>query len=265
MSIKGKFKIVFTLLIGIMFSMMGKYSYATHYSGADITYTCLGNNKYVIEFRVNIDCFELNNESTSTVISLKNNCGADFTFTLPLIYDPVTGNKWTDVSQLCSEDSLLSTCISGALPGMSEYVYRDTITLTPCDSWTISWRGANRNATANVDSYVMSFYVETTLNNVINDCNNSPKFTAIPIPYVCAFEPVSYDLGVEEEDGDSLSFSFIGVRGDASQFLTYYAPYSANDAITGITIDPATGIMNFTPTAIGNFLVSIGEPFSQVT
>jgi len=97
-----------------------------------------------------------------------------------------------------------------------------------------------------------------TMNSVEDDCNTSPLYTAQPIPYFCWNQPVTFNYGVVEPDGDSMTFDFISCRQSQFSPVTYQFPYTANQAIQGITIDNNTGQISFTPNVVGNFIVVVG-------
>lgn len=250
------YKILLTLaVIALPFGMDSK---ASHISGGDISYECVGPNTFVITLNLFRDCSGIT-MNTSETVTFTSTCGGSVTATLPVIPNPVTGDNWTNISQLCAQDSLNSTCFGGAQPGMQQYTYQDTITLAPpCDTWTMGWSTCCRNTTVNVPtSNGDNVYIEATMNSATNPCNDSPQFTSQPIPYVCINQPVIYNYGVIEPDGDSLVFSLIPGLTGAGANLVYGGGFSGASPIPGITIDPQTGVISFTPTAIGNFIVVV--------
>jgi gliding motility-associated-like protein len=137
------------------------------------------------------------------------------------------------------------------------FSYDGIVTLAPpCDTWTMSWSTCCRNsAITNVTSF--NYYIEATLNSATAPCNSSPQFTAQPIPYVCLGQVVNYSYGVIETDGDSLYYSLIPALDAAGLPVTYAAGYSGTSPIPGMTIDPVTGLVTFTPGLLGNFVVAI--------
>lgn len=197
---------------------------------------------------------------TSAPMSFTSTCGGSVNATLAAVMNPVTGLPETNISQLCSTDSLNSTCFNGGtLPGMQMYTYEAIVVLSPaCDTWTMGWSTCCRNPTVNVPtSNSDGVYIQATMNSATQPCNNSPQFTAQPIPYVCINQPVSYSYGVVEPDGDSLVYSLIAGLESAILPLLYGGGYTAAVPITGMTIDSQTGQLNFTPTVLGNFIVVV--------
>ena len=247
-----------SVLMCMVFSMITQQAKATHVSGADISYQCLGNNQFQVTLNLFRDCTGIT-LGTSQTVTLTSTCGGSTVATLNIVPDPDTGLNWTDISQLCSNDSLNSTCYNGTLPGMERYTYTGVVTMAPpCNTWTVAWDVCCRNTTVNVPTSGSSdIYVDATMNSMTNACNNSPVFSGQPIPYVCVNQPVSYSYGVYEVDGDSLVFSLIPGRETQTTQLVYAAGYSGASPIPGIAIDPNTGLLTFTPTVLGNFIVVV--------
>jgi gliding motility-associated-like protein len=233
--------------------LLPKITTASHVSGGDISFQCIGPNTYQITLNLFRDCSGIAMSNTEFVDAVST-CGGTANITMNL-----SNINGTNISQLCPTDSLNSTCFGGTLPGMQLYTYTGIIVLAPpCDTWTLSWSTCCRNNTINVPSSSSDdIYIQTTLNTVTAPCNNSPIFTSQPIPYVCANQTVNYNFGVTEPDGDSLSFQFISAMQMGAAPLTYAGGYSGTTPITGITIDPVTGQITFIPTIQGNFIVVV--------
>ncbi len=100
-------------------------------------------------------------------------------------------------------------------------------------------------------------YAEATLNNFGGVCDDSPRFADNGVPYLCANSLVSYNPGASDPDANQMAFSLVAARYDASNEVTYEPGFTGITPIPGITIDPFTGQLNFTPTVTGNFVVVI--------
>jgi gliding motility-associated-like protein len=245
-------KLITTLsLICFLFSFQAK---ASHIAGGDLSYVCLGGNQYQINLNLFVDCLGFDPGASQT-INFTSTCGGTATATVN-----VTNPGGTEISQLCPTQINNSTCNGGSLPGMWVFHFTGTVTLAPpCDTWNMSWNVCCRNnAILNlVTPSSFGSYIEASLNSATAPCNNSPAFTAQPIPYVCINQVVNYSYGVVETDGDSLYYSFIGAMDAGGALLAYSPGYSATSPIPGITIDPNTGMLTFTPTTLGNFVVVV--------
>jgi hypothetical protein len=228
---------------------------ASHIAGGEITYSCLGNNQYKIFLNLYVDCAGISLGTTET-INFSSSCGGNATAQLQVT--PATTNGF-EISQLCPSQVPQSTCNGGVLPGMHLYSYEGIITLAPvCNTWTMSWSTCCRNlAVTNLTSASSSYYIEATLNSQNAICNSSPRFNAQPIPYVCTNQFVSYSYGVTESDGDSLYYQLIPAYVAAGTPANYNGAYSGTSPIPGITINSQTGLITFTSSNIGNFVVVI--------
>ncbi|MFL5764864.1 MAG: gliding motility-associated C-terminal domain-containing protein [Bacteroidia bacterium] len=249
-----KITFVFFFTLSLFFSQNIK---ASHIAGGDISYVCLGGNQYQVNLNLFVDCLGFDPGATQTV-NCVSSCGATVTCSVN-----VTNPGGTEISQLCAAQIGNSTCNGGTLPGMWVFHFTGTVTLAPpCDTWTMSWNVCCRNAAIINLVTPSSFgsYIQATLNSATDSCNNSPYFTAQPIPYVCQGQLVNYNYGVVESDGDSLYFSLMNALdapGPPGTPLTYSAGYSATSPIPGIVIDPTTGQLTFTPMTLGNFVVVV--------
>jgi hypothetical protein len=237
-----------TLIFLCFISISTKYSYASHIAGGEIIYTCIDTNQYQFNLNLYWDCTGGFDPGPSQTLNLTSSCGATLSLT-------VNQTASTDVTPTCVGVS--SNCSpGGTFPGMRSAIYTGIITLSSCNTWTISYSSCCRNsAIDNVSGSNM--YIEAKLNSTTAPNNNSPYFTAQPIPYICVNQTLNYNYGVIETDGDSLYYSIISALDGPGVPSTYYSGYSGTSPFPGITINPATGMLSFTPTSIGNYVVVV--------
>lgn len=223
---------------------------ATHFSGGEIYWECIGPNQFRISLVVYRDCAGIQVDPSNN-LRLTSPCG---TRTLN-----VTTPGGVEISQLCDLELPNSTCNGGSLPGIQQYIYTGIITLPPCDSWTISWTNIYRNnAIVNLTNPgTREMYITGVLNSAAAPCNDSPTFTNTAIPYVCLGYPVSYSYGAVDVEADSLSYSLIGARMLNGNPVPYVPPFSGAAPIPGLTLDPVTGLVNFTLNIQGNWVVVV--------
>lgn len=229
---------------------------ASHASGADLTYTCLGNNQYQFQLSLFRDCEGIA-APTGATINFTSSCGSSTSLSLTR-----QGNG-VEVSQLCPSQLGSSSCNGGNLPGMQQYTYTGTITLPyTCADWNISYALNARNAAItnlnNADIY--DLYVEATLNNTNGLCNNSPFFTSLPVPYVCSQDLFFYNHGAVDVDGDSLVYTMVQPRDTRTAVVPYNSGFSVSNpmaTVNGFNFNTQTGQMSATPSTTQNAVVAV--------
>jgi PKD repeat protein len=238
------------LLILVLLPLFALTARATHMSGGEIYWECIGPNQYRITMVIYRDCFGINVDPTYT-LQVQSPCGN----TTMVVSTP----GGTEISQLCDIELPNSTCNGGNLPGIQQYIYTGTITLQPCNFYTISYTNIYRNAAiVNLSNPgAQRTYIRATINTAAAPCNDSPQFTNTAIPYVCLGYPITYSFGAFDPEGDSLSYELIPAMGIAGNPLNYVNPHSGAQPIPGLTLDPATGEVNFTLSQMGNWVVAV--------
>ena len=227
---------------------------ASHAVGADLTYTCLGNNTYSFTLTFYRDCSGIA-APTSFTASVNNGCGiAAQTFTL----SPV--GACVEITPLCPTGT--STCNGGAIQGVTQCFYSGIYTFpagTTCTNWTISASECCRNNVSTItNSPNFDLYVQATMNVNPSVCNSSPDFTQPPVPYVCAGQSFTYNHGVIDIEGDSLDYTPIAPQDGPypGTNINYAGGFSAIAPLTvvtppGFVVNPLNGQITFTPTVVG--------------
>jgi large repetitive protein len=238
------------LLILLLLSLFSLTAKATHMSGGEIYWDCIGPNQYRITMVIYRDCFGINVDPSYNLV-LTSPCGnRNLTVSTP---------GGVEISQLCDIELPNSTCNGGNLPGIQQYIYTGVITLPPCNSWTVSYTNIYRNAAvANLTNPGQQrTYIRAVFNTVDAPCNDSPQFTNTAIPYVCLGYPITYSFGAFDPESDSLSYQLIPAMGIAGAPLGYVNPHTGAQPIPGLTLNPSTGEVNFTLNTIGNWVVVV--------
>lgn len=233
----------------ILLLTISSTSKASHVSGGEVTYKSMGGMQFKVMLVLYWDCSAFDPGTTAQMQTTNNGGFADQFFTVNM-------DSTSEISQLCPSSMMQSTCNGGILPGNKRNCYSAIITLPgACTQWTFWHTSCCRNNSTNVPlnpSY--TFYA--TLNNIAAPLNNSPYFTSQPLPYLCVGQTVCYSPGVVEQDGNSLAFNFVdAMNANPTTPVTYGATYSGSSPMPGITILPGNGLIQFTPTMIGNFVV----------
>ena len=231
------------LLVGALF-LSATSSYASHAVGIDIAYECLGANEY--RFTVNFyrDCDGISAPGTASINISSASCGISTSITLPLASS-------SEVSPICPAQFGNSTCSGGSLPGIEQYVYSGNYTLpVNCNDWVIGYGLCCRNSaiTNLTDPQNQNIYAQATLDNTNGLCNNSPIFTTLPVPYLCAGQDFNYNHGAIDIDGDSLVYTLVNAQDGPGVNIPYNAGFSPTNPMStnsGFGFDNNTGQMSF--------------------
>ncbi|MFN3917870.1 MAG: PKD domain-containing protein [Flavobacteriales bacterium] len=225
---------------------------ASHVPGGNVTYQCVGPNQFLITLTLFEDCAWAFEGSGNQFLTATNTCG------LPNPQISLANTIYQqEVSQLCPNQAGQSSCQNGNLPGVWMHQWQAVITLPgPCDTWTFAYSSCCRNTTTNLVGQP-GYYWATTLNSQTAPCNSSAQITSPPIPYVCINQPVSFNMGALDPDGNTLQYQFVNALTNATTSVNYQGGYSGAVPIPGATINPNTGQINFTPTQTGNFVFAV--------
>lgn len=239
------------LFLTLFLLSMGQVAQATHVVGADLTYTCIGNNTYEVTLRFYRDCGGVNAPSSPTIDIVGSSGCASVTssVTLSLISSQ-------EVSQVCAGTQ--TSCSGGSVQGTEEFIYRGQVQLPAgCNSYTISSLQCARNGgsiTNIITNNNTCVYVETIINTALAPCNNSPQFNNLPVLYSCQGQLSQFNHGFFDPDGDSLSFTLINPQDAAGSSISFIGGLSATNPLnvqTGTTFqfNSTNGQMTFTPLA----------------
>jgi hypothetical protein len=232
-------------------------SNASHIVGGQIEYECVSGDSLLVHLYLYGDCSGMGMPNTINVSS-SSTCGTVGYISLSMVLDSL-GNHSVDAGSICGPDSLNTTCYGGTLPGVQLYHYQGYNVLTSaCDTWTLSWSTCCRNTSTNVPtSSANNIYLETTVNTVTAPCDNSPTLMHSRVEYLCNNQAQTVNFAAFDVDGDSLVYALDTAMEGAGLPLVYASGYSSTGPLTGIVLDPVTGIATVTPNATGNFIVAV--------
>lgn len=231
-----------------LFFWMSQTAQASHLFSTEITYRCIGGNQYIIELETFQDCSGLPPAAQLFINRQSTSCGVNNNVALPLI-------SFVDATPICPGGT--AACGSGY--GFYQCIYSDTVNLAACSDWVISYNNCCHNGTlVNLSNPSSStIYSEVTFSNTTT-CNNSPEFTAPGCVYICNNTPYVYTPNAYDLDGDSLVFTLVPAAQSNSTTVNYNISFSGVQPFgaTLTTINPATGVLSFTPTALGSYFVA---------
>ncbi len=194
------------LLVFVLLSLMAaQKSHASHIAGAELYYSCSGNNLYRITLKMYRDC-------------LNANPGAVFDDPLILyifrgdgtVYQTYDLNAPVNTPEIVPEN--WNSCVATPYDICVEVgTYNLNVQLPPLASgYNIAWTRCCRN---NVISNFAAPQCEglTFLAHVpgsaLASCNSMPVFNNSPSIFLCANQPYYFDYSATDPDGDSLVYS----------------------------------------------------------
>lgn len=228
-------------------------AHATHIFGGDLLYEHVSGNQYRVTLTIYGDCsgesFNRLHDATPVI--------EVFDGQTPLISrNARPEGPGEEVSPVCPDEIHNTNCKGGTLPGVTRFIYSDTITLPHLSKdWRFVFQGAMGNSsqagrshsiTNVVGSSVM--YLEAKLNNTVAH-NSSPKYNTIPTPFYCINISQQYNQGATDQDKDSLAFSLTGALTVGGGPAGYLSGYSATKPMTttNFYFNGLNGQMSFHP------------------
>lgn len=247
------FKVVLFLLVSIFAFQSAN---ASHGWGGDITWRCLPNGQFVFKLKFYRDCNGIGCPSGPLNLSVTN-------------HPTVSSIQLTATTQSDLSPQGCSSCLFTGPGSIEECVYESApITLAgvpPVSGWVFDWTTCCRSPvlssimSAGSQSFVFSSVMYSyNMKNTNPAYDSSPQFISVPQVIYCSSIPVTFSSAAHDADGDSLVYSFA-----PSPLLTYAPGYSGTSPFPGIaqnannvpaTIDPQTGLINFTSFTSGHFL-----------
>jgi gliding motility-associated-like protein len=240
-------------------------AHASHALGGDLSYSCLGNHRYLITLHFYRDC---------NGVAAPTNCGNGLQFkarsiacnaNVPICFN--TNPTVEIITPICATE--VDRCVStSGTYGVERYTYTKIIDLSDyagcATDWEIYWTLCCRNnaITSLQDPGNQNLYLSAKLTDTPGNCNTSPVFTNSPSAFFCLGEPISYNPGAVDPDGDSLVYALIPARTYGGVPIPYQPGYSAtqpiknNGGADAVVLDPQTGTMTVTPSVLQVSVVS---------
>lgn len=264
------FTLILKLLITISLLILSVLQCeAFHIVGGEITYEYEGNDFYEVTLTVYRDCFSAGAPfDTPAAIGVFYGDGSEFgvfSFSNPDI-TPVS----TEVDFACTNISA-SACVEKG-------VYIQGIFLPPsATGYYIAYQRCCRNSTIqnliSPDEFGATYAAFIPPSYVVTG-NSCPVFNGLPPVGLCQNIPFTFDHGAEDIDGDSLVYElcvpYHGASVDAPQpgipspppwtTVQWSGGFDVNNQITAdpvFTLDSNTGLLQGTPTQIGQYVMGV--------
>ncbi len=272
---KTQFKLKQFLIQGLVFILLAfacstQTVEATHMMGADITYRCLGSNKYEITIKMYRDCRGVPIGAPGSQIICISGGSSTVSFT-------PTETKVRDITPTCATAGKACSPPNtyGTGTGIEEHTYVYTYDFTTmkkngCCKVRIETGQCCRNGAITTGAANQNFWTNAEIDICTKKCNSSPSLTSEPVAILCCNQPFYYNNGASDTtDFDSLSYawddpltgsssktSWSGAFNSQNPFSVYWpsgydkskGPKPDADPPIGTYIDPETGDIIFTPT-----------------
>lgn len=268
--VSNMWKTIFKVNLFLLLWLLPKWSTASHIVGGEMTYECLGNNRYAIALTVFRDCENGQVPFDSPAyVGVFTGFGT-FTRQVVLPFSGITDTLDLELSDPCFVVPP-NVCVH-------RYTYRDTITLPFVrGGYHLAYQRCCRNRIIN--NIVNPTGTGATYDVVISEaslrtCNSSPQFNEWPPFYICLGTPIDYDNSATDVDGDSIVYELCApfngaINGNPAPQFPLGPPYSpvnwafgygVNNMLGGVDplrIDRTTGRLSGTPAGLGAFVVGI--------
>ena len=251
---------------------------ASHYTSGEIYYKYIGDstgvaNQYQIFLKLYGKYLSTNNRlGTFQIIYISSSCGSDTGIYANRMVPPAGQAHPMDNLAWRLPDFDLCVNTSSARSSMV-HKFSTTAILPPCADYKIKLSAlCCRDALDNLVA-VSNLFLEANLNNTQGQ-NSSPQIISPAGRTFCLSQPgqaeAFYPHTVIEEDGDSLVYSLATPQSsdlNGSNLscgpgidIAYSGNFTANSPLpssTGTSLNPNDGLLSFSPSLTGNYLVKI--------
>ena len=240
---------------------------ATHIVGGSLTYEHLGGPSYRITLKMYRDCGPTSVQLPNSVrIEVRQPNGASFSpdkdiiipKTQVAVLDPTIDTCAYDPG-VCVEEAIYTTIVNHLPPNLGGYHL----------FYATNARNGSLINVLNPLSTGEAFYTFIPNNNLLLT-NSSPTWKNFPPVFICQGNPLAFDHGATDKDGDSLVYSFYRpftdnpaptFPGNVATFplINYTAGYSYTDPLGSgsLTVNPNTGIISGIPPMLGQFVLGV--------
>src|SRR6478672_526277 len=140
------FKKLTRLLAVLLLVGFALTSYASHWQGSDLTYSCVAPGTYVVNLKLYRDCSGTTASSSATLNLKSPGCNNGRNVTMNKVGTTRIGDPY------CA--SIPKTCTSTGRTNYEEVTFTTTVTFTAaeqtCNNWILSWFECCRPSIANI-------------------------------------------------------------------------------------------------------------------
>lgn len=251
--------LLFVLAIFIFFNSIAFQSTATHLMGSDFSWKNVGQDSFEVTITIYRDCKGISLARPELNVYCKDSGTSANLKTKAFLHKNTQG-----VTRKC--DTSCSKCSSSGCSfsyGIEEhqFTYLIAFSQNSCKKILFNYADNARNNSITTGPEG-PYYIEAWFDRSKAPKDNSPDFKNLPIRLICKDEPVFFDQGVTDKDGDSLVYQWTPPLRDSLNPVTYDPPYSYKEPVEhqgsqlpdtfpmpyGYHLDEQTGKISFTPT-----------------
>ena len=233
------------LIVLALFAIVGN-ARASHFAAAEIWYEHDTLNKYTIHLKLYLKCNVVVAMPTQPI-----NVSGGASFAMQLTQD-TTYNLYSCLPNSCQNPA-------SALSGYKVMKFSKDTTLVPDSNWKFSWVNCCRNP--NQTGPTASIGVWTTLDNSSVLFNNAPHIPYDSYSYYFVNQSNSINFGAIETDGDSIDYRLTAALNGSTPYplTSYNPPHTPQSPLlnSALAFNNQTGLMTFTPTALGHYIIAI--------
>ncbi len=253
----------FLLLVAALTLSVG--AFATHIVGGSLTYEHLGGATYRVTLKMYRDCAPGNAAFPNVRIEVRDVNGNSFTPDKDIVIN---------FPGAVAVQPYIDTCAANPGICLEEATYTAVVNNLPprAGGYHLFFQYCCRNST--LDNCVNPLNTGETWyayipNNAVLITNSSPVWTNPPPVFVCQGNPMNFDHGATDADGDSLVYSYYTPYSDqaptfpAGVFtvapITWQAGFGPNNACGGppLTMSSSTGYITGAPPMQGQFVCGV--------
>ena len=205
---KGLLHIASLVLIGVAVLMPAK-SFATHIVGGDLTYRCLGNDRYEITLMFYRDCLngaegaDFDDPASIAIFNSRNNLQVQLG-QLGQVLIPFNADDTISLSSDCFMEGGEGVCVHRTI-----YKAEVDLPFIPGGYQLVYQRCCRNVGISNIVDPLESgaSFVAEISELALSACNSSPVYRDWPPIFVCLNEQLNFDHSATDQDGDSLVYS----------------------------------------------------------
>ncbi|MFC2114569.1 PKD domain-containing protein [Bacteroidota bacterium] len=271
--------LLLSLIVLVIISFVGINSAkASHMMGSDITWTCIGQDSFIIKLVIYRDCNGVQLGAASIPIKCAST-GAS------VMNVSIAKPAPVDITPTCGASCTRCQTSSCTFPyGIEQYTFTKLVVLSgagSCCKLTISYTMCCRNGSITTGAANANFFVDAQMDRCVSPCDNSPSFSNPPVAIICIGQDFVFNHGVTDMDFDpngglmdSLSYEWTPPLSSAGSSISYTGQYSYDKPVffwgmpnaslpfpRGFHLDKVTGDISFRPMKIEQtvFAIKIGE------